>query len=36
MKRLLTLPPSPALRVILPTAGSMSAFILLMIIAHLA
>jgi hypothetical protein len=36
MKRLLTAPPSPALRVILPNAGTMSAFILLMIVAHLA
>jgi hypothetical protein len=35
MKRLFTLPPSPSLQVILPAAGSMSAFILLMIIARL-
>jgi hypothetical protein len=36
MKRLLTLPPSPTLRVTLPIAGSISTFILLMIIARLA
>ena len=35
MKTLLTLPPSPSLQAILPAAGSMSAFILLIIIARL-
>jgi hypothetical protein len=34
MKRILALPPSPALRVFLPCGGSALAFIILMMVAH--
>jgi hypothetical protein len=35
MNRLLSAPPSPILRIALPIAGSVSAFILLMMISRL-